>query len=48
MNRKEKKIAGATVGGAVGGFIRAVIAGPVGAVIAAAAASWVGHKIADS
>jgi outer membrane lipoprotein SlyB len=48
MDKKDKKVVGATVGGAAGGFIGAIVAGPVGALIGSAVASWVGHKIADS
>ncbi len=47
MDKKGRRILGATVGGAVGGFLGAVFGGPNGAVVGAAAASWVGHQIDD-
>jgi hypothetical protein len=45
VNKKERHVLGATIGGAAGGLVGALLAGPVGALVGAAIASYVGHQI---
>jgi outer membrane lipoprotein SlyB len=47
INKKQRHVLGATIGGAAGGLLGALVAGPIGALVGAAVASYVGHTIEE-